>query len=303
MRQLLIQIKQNFENENQQANNNQEEKRDARPSINESEEILNFDLTTRSNASQQQIKIQVMEELSPLRLVEVLNCSYSAGYQNYPMQFASLQLINQICDETPKNYKLICLSGILAHLKEFSKETQPMDVQELHNQSSNASSQQKEISPKEIKIEIAYFILKAYVTSNETVMMIFANQGYRILGQFLSISGFEENKLLIFMAIDVFLLHFDSSIQSILLPKPELTMIFSQENVSDKLAKILPHLILTIEQAQANKAGEDGDSLIAQKYFDKSFDLLQHLQKGNEEVKLLLCSKDLFQDCLVKFLS
>ena len=69
-----------------------------------------------------------------------------------------------------------------------------------------------EITPKEIKVEVAYFLLKAYVTSNEAVMMIFASEGYKILGQFLQIQEYEENKLLIFMAIDVFLLHFSQLI-------------------------------------------------------------------------------------------
>ena len=71
------------------------------------------------------------------------------------------------------------------------------------------SELEAEITPKEIKVEVAYFILKAYVTSNDAVMMIFANQGYKILAQFLTISEFHESKLLVFMAIDVFLLHFD----------------------------------------------------------------------------------------------
>ena len=53
------------------------------------------------------------------------------------------------------NYKLICLSGLLVHLQEFSNDN--MDT------------------PKEIKVEVAYFILKAYVTSNDAVLMIFAN--------------------------------------------------------------------------------------------------------------------------------
>lgn len=81
---------------------------------------------------------------------------------------------------------------------------------------------QNNLTPKELKVEVAYFLMKAYVTSNEAVMMIFANKGYKILGQFLEISEYESNKLLIFMAIDVFLLHFDQSIQSVLLPHQEL---------------------------------------------------------------------------------
>lgn len=43
-------------------------------------------------------------------------------------------------------------------------------------------SQNQDVNPKEIKVEVAYFLLKAYVTSNEAVMMIFANEGYKILG-------------------------------------------------------------------------------------------------------------------------
>jgi hypothetical protein len=66
------------------------------------------------------------------------------------------------------------------------------------------------------------------VTSNEAVMMIFASQGVLILRQFLDMTEFDENKLLIFMAIDVFLLHFDQSIQSVLLSQSELALIFSR---------------------------------------------------------------------------
>lgn len=88
--------------------------------------------------------------------------------------------------------------------------------------------------------------MKAYVTSNDAVMMIFASEGYKILGQFLQISEYEENKLLIFMAIDVFLLHFSQLIQSVLLPQAELSLIFIRESVSDKLARIIPKLIESI---------------------------------------------------------
>jgi len=147
---------------------------------NENREGDEMELTGRSNLSGTLLKQQVMENLSPLRLVDVLACSYGQGIQNFPLQFATLQLVNQICDEAPMNYKLICLSGILAHLKEFSKESIPLHFTE---QSLNQLMQvnASEITPKEIKVEIAYFILKAYVTSNEAVMMIFANQGYKIL--------------------------------------------------------------------------------------------------------------------------
>ena len=50
-------------------------------------------------------------------------------------------------------------------------------------------------------------------------------------------------------------------------------MIFSRENVSDKLAKILPHLVKSFDLS-ANQVLFDDDSTIAQKYIDKTFDLL-----------------------------
>ena len=43
---------------------------------------------------------------------------------------------------------------------------------------------------KEIKTEVAYFLLKAYINSNEAVMMIFAGEGYKILTQFLDVSEY-----------------------------------------------------------------------------------------------------------------
>jgi hypothetical protein len=96
-----------------------------------------------------------------------------------------------------------------------------MEINELSNDSTskNANLSSFETSIKELKVEIAYFILKSYVTCNEAVQMIFACEGYKILTKFLKIQNlqssdklqqsFEKNKLLIFMAIDVFLLHFN----------------------------------------------------------------------------------------------
>ena len=98
------------------------------------------------------------------------------------------------------------------------------------------------------------------------------------------------------MAIDVFLLHFSQLIQSVLLPQAELSLIFIRESVSDKLAKIIPKLIESIHKSQVDSE----EYLIAQKYIDKTFELLQHLQNGNDEVKMQFCSKELISDCLVK---
>lgn len=197
------------------------------------------------------------------------------------------------------------MSGILTHLIEFSKTSygkKKASGSGVDLISSSSALTNNQITPKEIKIEVAYFILKAYVTSNEAVIMIFANQGYKILGQFLSFDRFEDNKLLIFMAIDVFLLHFDQSIQSILLPQAELTTIFTEEGVPEKLAKIVPHLIAAVEADCSQKLpkNSDDDPSVSLKYVDKAFDLLQHLLRGSDEARLRVCSKEVFQDCLVK---
>ena len=70
-------------------------------------------------------------------------------------------------------------------------------------------------TPQELRIEIAYFILKACVTSNEAAMMIFSGEGYKILTDFLTIDdqmlgkeSLSDNRILVYIAIDVFLLHF-----------------------------------------------------------------------------------------------
>jgi len=55
---------------------------------------------------------------------------------------------------------------------------------QMHSQKQNMVMPQiqNNLTPKELKAEVAYFLMKAYVTSNEAVMMIFANKGYKILG-------------------------------------------------------------------------------------------------------------------------
>jgi hypothetical protein len=94
-RQLLINVKTTIESQCPV-----EEKKEG-----EGQELLQFNLTNRSNASGLHVKMQVMEELGSLRLVDLLACSYAHGVHNLGLQFATLQLVNQICDETPMNYK------------------------------------------------------------------------------------------------------------------------------------------------------------------------------------------------------
>lgn len=109
----------------------------------------------------------------------------------------------------PHNYNQLCLSAIVSQLKVMA---------------SLGASQ----TPQELRVEIAYFILKACVTSNEAAMMIFSGEGYKILTNFLSIDNgnmagqsqseaqgnqpsqdsLNDNRILVYIAIDVFLLHF-----------------------------------------------------------------------------------------------
>ena len=49
-----------------------------------------------------------------------------------------------------------------------------------------------ETSLKELRVEIAYFILKSFVTCNEAVQMIFACEGYTILTEFLKLEHLDS---------------------------------------------------------------------------------------------------------------
>lgn len=83
--------------------------------------------------------------------------------------------------------------------------------------------------------------------------MIFACEGYKILTEFLTLertdseillkSIFEKNKLLIFMAIDVYLLHFNPLLQNYLPSKSVLQEIFLNEGLHIKLITILEIIV------------------------------------------------------------
>ena len=79
------------------------------------------------------------------------------------------------------------------------------------------------------------------------------------------------------MAIDVFLLHFDQSIQNVLIDQAELAKIFSREEVAKKLAKILNKLFESIRNIDHVSKQINEDQINAIKYIDKVFDLLKNL--------------------------
>ena len=69
-----------------------------------------------------------------------------------------MQLINQLCDDMPENYTLMCLVGVLPRIMRLAYRTN-----------------------YEIKVEVAYFMLKAFVTSPQAISMIYAFEGFKIL--------------------------------------------------------------------------------------------------------------------------
>lgn len=176
-----------------------------------------------------------------------------------------MQLINQVCDDVPQNYIQLCLSGIVSQLKEMAKSGGH--------------------TPKELRVEIAYFILKAYVTCNEAVMMIFSCEGYKILTDFLRVDSQGEhdslsaNKLLIFMAIDVFLLHFSPMLNQFLPTRRVLQSIFLNEGIHERLGEILGKLCTDGGAATTAETRIEvkEERKVELKYVDKIFELLGHL--------------------------
>ena len=79
------------------------------------------------------------------------------------------------------------------------------------------------------------------------------------------------------MAIDVFLLHFDQSIQNVIIDQAELAKIFSREEVARKLSKILNKLFESIRNIDHISKQINEDEINAIKYIDKVFDLLKNL--------------------------
>ena len=67
--------------------------------------------------------------------------------------------------------------------------------------------------PRELKVEVAYFIGKVYQCSREALAMLVASQALIIFVDFLDLN-FDDNKDLIMIAIDSFLVLFDTSHQT-----------------------------------------------------------------------------------------
>ena len=63
--------------------------------------------------------------------------------------------------------------------------------------------------PRELKVEVAYFIGKVYQCSQEVLAMLVSSQALEIFVGFLDLN-FTENKDLFMIAIDSFLVLFDA---------------------------------------------------------------------------------------------
>ena len=85
---------------------------------------------------------------------------------------------------------MMCVAGVLPHLKRFC------DVR----------------MPREIKVEVAYFIGQLFQYSRELLGLFVASQGHLIQIQFLDLD-YGANMDLIMIAIDSFLVMFEECVQ------------------------------------------------------------------------------------------
>ena len=63
-----------------------------------------------------QVKLDIMQLLSPMRLIDMLCTRISEDIASQ-IRIISMQVINQICDDVHENYKVICLAGLVLRLK------------------------------------------------------------------------------------------------------------------------------------------------------------------------------------------
>ena len=103
--------------------------------------------------------------------------------------------------------------------------------------------------PRELKDEVAYFIGKVYQCSREVLAMLVVAQALDIFVGFLELD-FSDNKDLIMIAIDSFLVLFDSTHQPsqeegmpLPLPESEVARILGKLGLFERLAETITRLI------------------------------------------------------------
>lgn len=98
--------------------------------------------------------------------------------------------------------------------------------------------------------------------------MFISNQGLQILINFLSLD-YEENKDLVMLAIDSFLVIFDEQ-TNLQIPPDELSVILARMGLLETLAPVLPKLIHNAETSTILN-----EQSAAEKYLEKAFDVMQ----------------------------
>ena len=127
----------------------------------------------------------ILESVGTLRLIDILKFSVqqvenkslnNLDYDKLQVGYSCMQLINLICDDVPSNYIQLCLAGIISQLKtmafyDWNINNSKVNSHEFSNDQINRNDSQSsfETSVKELRVEIAYFILKSFVTCNEAV--------------------------------------------------------------------------------------------------------------------------------------
>jgi hypothetical protein len=107
----------------------------------------------------------------------------------------------------------MCLAGVFSIIKELALAEWSLLIPKEQDTDGNGTSVTAD-TPKELKVEIAYFVLRALYTCNESVLILFACQGYKILTHFVTLeadteTSYKRSKLLIMVAIDAFIHHLD----------------------------------------------------------------------------------------------
>ena len=176
----------------------------------------------------------------------------------------------------------MCLVGVFTIIKDLALTEWPLRLPKDQDFDSSGIGITAE-TPRELKVEIAYFVLRALFTCNEAVLILFASQGYKILTHFLSLDSdselsYKRNKLLIVVAIDAFQHHLDPEVIGPYVPSTRVIQeVFLRDNVHMKLVAVLRQIVAEIGQEQKqllNDEDIDDERNITYKYVEKVFDLL-----------------------------
>ena len=101
--------------------------------------------------------------------------------------------------------------------------------------------------------------------------MLISNQGLQILIDFLDFP-YEDNKDLVMLAIDSFLVLFDDSSPLLDVPHEDLSIILTRMGLLQNVASVIPKLYTNIETSTVLNENSQ-----AEKYLEKAFDVIQQI--------------------------